>query len=113
MRFTSGSGSEALMGHSEGKSMIYLETRYLMAIKGAGSQGVQNGSISCIALPAALPGGVNSRRISARLGNWWMCRKNGFCRFMKRCAPGGQALARFWLSPKKWRRNTTRAVARD
>jgi propanediol dehydratase large subunit len=58
VRFTSGSGSEALMGHSEGKSMIYLETRCLMAIKGAGSQGVQNGSISCIALPEALPGGV-------------------------------------------------------
>ncbi len=58
VRFTSGSGSEALMGHSEGKSMIYLETRCLMAIKGAGSQGVQNGSISCIALPESLPGGV-------------------------------------------------------
>jgi propanediol dehydratase large subunit len=58
VRFTSGSGSEALMGQSEGKSMLYLETRCLMAIKGAGSQGVQNGSISCIALPEALPGGV-------------------------------------------------------
>jgi propanediol dehydratase large subunit len=58
VRFTSGSGSEALMGHSEGKSMMYLEARCLMAIKGAGSQGVQNGSISCIALPESLPGGV-------------------------------------------------------
>lgn len=58
IRFTSGSGSEALMGHSEGKSMLYLETRCLMAVKGAGAQGVQNGSISCIALPEALPGGV-------------------------------------------------------
>ena len=58
VRFTSGSGSEALMGQSEGKSMLYLETRCLMAIKGAGSQGVQNGAISCIALPEALPGGV-------------------------------------------------------
>jgi propanediol dehydratase large subunit len=28
-----------------------------MCIKGAGSQGVQNGSISCIALPLSLPGG--------------------------------------------------------
>jgi propanediol dehydratase large subunit/glycerol dehydratase large subunit len=46
------------MGHSEGKSMLYLEARCLMAIKGAGSQGVQNGSISCIALPESLPGGV-------------------------------------------------------
>ncbi|HEX2726548.1 MAG TPA: propanediol/glycerol family dehydratase large subunit, partial [Beijerinckiaceae bacterium] len=58
VRFTSGTGSEALMGHSEGKSMLYLEARCLLAIKGAGSQGVQNGSISCIALPESLPGGV-------------------------------------------------------
>ncbi len=58
VRFTSGTGSEALMGHAEAKSMLYLEARCLMAIKGAGSQGVQNGSISCIALPESLPGGV-------------------------------------------------------
>jgi propanediol dehydratase large subunit len=58
VRFTSGTGSEALMGHAESHSMLYLETRCLMAIKGAGSQGVQNGSISCIALPESLPGGV-------------------------------------------------------
>ena len=58
VRFTSGSGSEALMGHAEARSMLYLETRCLMAVKGAGSQGVQNGSISCIALPESLPGGV-------------------------------------------------------
>jgi len=38
--------------------MVYLEARCLLAIKGAGSQGVQNGSISCIALPESLPGGV-------------------------------------------------------
>ena len=59
-RFTSGTGSEALMGHSEGKSMLYLEARCLLATKGAGSQGSQNGSISCIALPEALPGGVRT-----------------------------------------------------
>jgi propanediol dehydratase large subunit len=58
VRFTSGTGSEALMGHSEGCSMLYLEARCLMVTHGAGSQGVQNGSISCIALPEALPGGV-------------------------------------------------------
>jgi propanediol dehydratase large subunit len=58
IRFTSGTGSEALMGHAEGKSMLYLEARCLMMVKGAGSQGVQNGSISCIALPESLPGGV-------------------------------------------------------
>jgi propanediol dehydratase large subunit len=58
VRFTSGTGSEALMGHAEGKSMLYLEARCLMTIRGSGSQGVQNGSISCIALPASLPAGV-------------------------------------------------------
>ncbi len=57
-RFTSGTGSEALMGHSEGKSMLYLEARCLLVTRGAGSQGTQNGSISCIALPESLPGGV-------------------------------------------------------
>ncbi len=60
IRFTSGSGSEALMGRAEQKSMLYLEARCLLVIKGAGSQGVQNGSISCIALPEALPGGVRA-----------------------------------------------------
>jgi propanediol dehydratase large subunit len=60
IRFTSGTGSEALMGHAEGCSMLYLEARCLMVTRGAGSQGVQNGSISCIALPEALPGGVRA-----------------------------------------------------
>jgi len=58
VRFTSGSGSEALMAHSEGKSMLYLEARSLLVVKGSGSQGVQNGSISLIALPMSLPGGL-------------------------------------------------------
>jgi propanediol dehydratase large subunit len=58
IRFTSGTGSEALMGHAEQRSMLYLEARCLLVVRGAGSQGVQNGSISCIALPEALPGGV-------------------------------------------------------
>ena len=57
-RFTSGTGSEALMGHAEKRSMLYLEARCLLVTKGAGSQGVQNGSISCVALPESLPGGV-------------------------------------------------------
>ncbi len=60
IRFTSGTGSEALMGRAERKSMLYLEARCLLVVKGAGSQGVQNGSISCIALPEALPGGVRA-----------------------------------------------------
>ncbi len=58
IRFTSGTGSEALMGHSQGRSMLYLEARCLLVTRGAGSQGVQNGSISCVALPESLPGGV-------------------------------------------------------
>lgn len=60
VRFTSGTGAAALMGHSEGKSMLYLEARCLMMVRGAGSQGVQNGSISCIALPESVPGGVRA-----------------------------------------------------
>ncbi len=60
VRFTSGTGSEALMGYAEQRSMLYLEARCLLLTRGAGSQGVQNGSISCIALPEALPGGVRA-----------------------------------------------------
>jgi len=60
IRFTSGTGSEALMGHAQGYSMLYLEARCLSVTRGAGSQGVQNGSISCIALPESLPGGVRA-----------------------------------------------------
>ena len=48
------------MGHAEGCSMLYLEARCLLVTRGAGSQGVQNGSISCIALPESLPGGVRA-----------------------------------------------------
>ena len=48
------------MGHAERCSMLYLEARCLLVTKGAGSQGVQNGSISCIALPESLPGGVRA-----------------------------------------------------
>ncbi len=58
MRCTSGSGSEALMGNAEKKSMLYLEARCLMMIKGAGVQGTQNGSISCIGLVGAVPAGI-------------------------------------------------------
>ena len=58
VRFTSGSGSEVLMGNSEKKSMLYLECRCLYATKGAGSQGIQNGSVSCIGVPGSVPGGI-------------------------------------------------------
>jgi propanediol dehydratase large subunit len=59
-RFTSGAGAPALMGYSEGKSMLYLEARSLLVTRGAGSQGTQSGSVSCIALPESLPGGVRA-----------------------------------------------------
>jgi propanediol dehydratase large subunit len=58
VRFTSGSGSEVLLGHARGHSMLYLEARCILLVKGAGSQGIQNGAISCIALPLSLPGGI-------------------------------------------------------
>ncbi len=59
-RFTSGAGAPALMGYAEGKSMLYLEARSLLATRAAGSQGSQNGSISCIALPESLPDGLRA-----------------------------------------------------
>jgi propanediol dehydratase large subunit len=63
VRFTSGGGSEALMGHAQGRSMLYLEARCLCLARAAGSQGVQNGSISCVALVMSVPAG--SREILA------------------------------------------------
>ena len=58
VRFTSGSGSEVLMGSSEKKTMLYLECRCLYATKGAGSQGIQNGSVSCIGVTGSVPSGI-------------------------------------------------------
>ncbi|MBS4749727.1 propanediol/glycerol family dehydratase large subunit [Granulicatella sp. zg-ZJ] len=60
MRFTSGTGSEVQMGQAEGKSMLYLEARCLYITKGAGVQGIQNGSVSCIGVPAAVPSGIRA-----------------------------------------------------
>ena len=70
IRFTSGSGAEALMGHSEGKSMLYLETRCLSLVRAAGSQGAQNGGISTVALPLALPGGTKSVLAENLIAAW-------------------------------------------
>jgi propanediol dehydratase large subunit len=70
VRFTSGSGSEALMGHAQGCSMLYLEARCLAAIRAAGSQGVQNGSISCVALVLSVPGGVREILAENVLAAW-------------------------------------------
>lgn len=60
MRCTSGTGSEVLMGNAEKKSMLYLETRCLLVIKGAGVQGTQNGAISCIGITGAVPSGIRT-----------------------------------------------------
>jgi len=60
MRFTSGTGSEVQMAYAEGKSMLYLEIRCVMLSKGAGVQGLQNGSISCIGVPGGVPGGIRA-----------------------------------------------------
>ncbi|PKM52035.1 MAG: propanediol dehydratase [Firmicutes bacterium HGW-Firmicutes-7] len=60
MRYTSGTGSEVLMGYAEKKSMLYLEARCIFVTKGAGVQGLQNGSISCIGVPGGVPGGIRA-----------------------------------------------------
>src|SRR5437762_5324146 len=70
VRFTSGGGSEALMGGAEGKSMLYLEARCLATIRAAGSQGVQNGSISCVALALSVPGGTRAILAENLLAAW-------------------------------------------
>jgi glycerol dehydratase large subunit len=59
-RFTSGTGSEVLMGNAEMKSMLYLETRCLMVTKGAGVQGIQNGAVSCIGITSSVPSGIRA-----------------------------------------------------
>jgi len=60
MRYTSGTGSEVQMGYAEGKSMLYLEARCIFITKGGGVQGLQNGSISCIGIPGAVPSGIRA-----------------------------------------------------
>jgi propanediol dehydratase large subunit len=70
VRFTSGTGSEALMGHAQGLSMLYLEARCLAVIRAAGSQGVQNGSISCVALVLSVPGGTRAILAENVLAAW-------------------------------------------
>src|SRR3954463_6184772 len=70
VRFTSGGGSEALMGESEGKSMLYLEARCLSLVRAAGSQGVQNGSISCFALALSVPGGTREVLAENLIAAW-------------------------------------------
>lgn len=57
-RFTSGAGSEVLMGAAEGCSMLYLEARCVLMTKATGVQGVQNGGIDGVCIAGAVPGGV-------------------------------------------------------
>ena len=70
VRFTSGTGSEALMGHSEGCSMLALEARCLSLVRACGSQGVQNGAISCVALTLSLPGGTRAILAENLIAAW-------------------------------------------
>jgi propanediol dehydratase large subunit len=70
VRFTSGTGSEALMGEAEGMSMLYLEARCISVVRAAGSQGVQNGSISCVALVLSLPGGTRAILAENAIAAW-------------------------------------------
>ena len=58
------------MGESEGKSMLYLEARCLAVVRAAGSQGVQNGSISCVALALSVPGGTREVLAENVLAAW-------------------------------------------
>ncbi|MCX7714140.1 MAG: propanediol/glycerol family dehydratase large subunit [Clostridia bacterium] len=60
VRCTSGTGSEVLMGNAEGKSMLYLEARCLLVIKGGGIQGTQNGAVSCIGMTGSVPSGIRA-----------------------------------------------------
>ncbi len=70
VRFTSGTGSEALMGHAQGLSMLYLEARCVSVVRASGAQGVQNGSISCVALVLSLPGGTRAVLAENVLAAW-------------------------------------------
>ena len=70
VRFTSGTGSEALMGHAQGYSMLYLEARCLAVVRAAGAQGVQNGSISVVALVLSVPGGARAILAENVLAAW-------------------------------------------
>lgn len=60
MRFSSGSGSEVMMGNAEGKSMLYLEARCVWLVKACGAQGTQNGSIDALPLSASMPSGLRA-----------------------------------------------------
>src|SRR3712207_2595769 len=80
MRFTSGTGSEVQMGNAEGKSMLYLEIRCILMAKGAGVQGLQNGSISCLRVAGAGRSRLLARgagRAGARAGALGVASRDG------------------------------------
>ena len=58
------------MGHAQGLSMLYLEARCVSVVRAAGAQGVQNGSISCVALVLAVPGGTRAILAENVLAAW-------------------------------------------
>ena len=58
------------MGDAEGCSMLYLEARCLAVMRAAGSQGVQNGAISCVALVLSVPGGTREILAENLLAAW-------------------------------------------
>lgn len=60
MRFSSGSGSEVMMGNAEKKSMLYLEARCIWLTRACGVQGVQNGSIDALPLSSCVPAGMKA-----------------------------------------------------
>jgi propanediol dehydratase large subunit len=70
VRFTSGAGAEALMGHAQGCSMLYLEARCLSTVRAAGAQGVQNGGISTVALALAVPAGTREILAENLIAAW-------------------------------------------
>lgn len=59
-RYSSGTGSEVLMGNAEHKSALYLEIKCLFYTKACGIQGSQNGSLNAMPLIAALPDGFRA-----------------------------------------------------
>ena len=50
--------------------MLYLEARCLSLVRAAGSQGVQNGSISCVALVLSVPGGTREILAENLIAAW-------------------------------------------
>ena len=59
-RFSSGTGSEVLMGNAEKCSALYLEIKCLFYTKACGMQGSQNGSLNAMPLVCAMPEGFRA-----------------------------------------------------